>query len=170
HPTRHGEEPPPPRDATARRAGARTGRPRMDCAPPPTARLCGAVTDEIAAHLDACPRCAVEAPRVRRVTGLLDTIPAPSASPVLATHVLDAAAPPLPANAPRLPAAAWRRLAAAIAVAILPLPLILFVGWEALSAVNRLLSTVLPAAMSFYLVAPHAALLGLLVAVPYGAA
>jgi hypothetical protein len=141
----------------------------MDCDTALTALLFGKVTDEVAAHLDACPRCAVEAPRVRRVTGLLDTIPAPSPSPALATHVLDAAAPLLSANAHRLPAAAWRRLAAAIAVAILPLPLILFVGWEALSTVNRLLSTVLPAGVSFYLVATHAVLLGLLVAVTYGA-
>jgi hypothetical protein len=141
----------------------------MDCDTALTALLFGEVTPGVAAHLDACPRCAVEAPHVRRVTGLLDAMPAPSASPVLGPWVLHAAAPLLVANAHRLPATAWRRFAAAIAVAILPLPLILFVGWEALSTANRLLSTVLPAGVSFYLVATHAALLGLLLAVTYGA-
>jgi len=141
----------------------------MDCDAALTALLFGEVTPDVATHLDTCSRCAIEAPHVRRVTGLLDAMPAPCASPALGLQVLDAAAPLLAVNAHRLPAAAWRRFAAAIAVAILPLPLILFVGWETLSAANRLLATVLPAGVSFYLVATHAALLALLLAVTYGA-
>ena len=83
--------------------------------------------------------------------------------------LLLAATPLLAANAHRLPAAAWPRLAAAIAVAVLPLPAILFVGWHALEAANRLLSSVLPATLSFYLVATHAAVLALLLGLTYGA-
>ena len=52
---------------------------------------------------------------------------------------------------------------------MLPLPAILFVGWHALEAANRLLSSVLPAALSFYLVATHAAVLALLLGLTYGA-
>ena len=141
----------------------------MDCDTALTALLFGEATAEVTAHLDACPRCALETSHVRCVMGLLDAMPAPPSSPALGAGVLDAAAPLLAVNAHRLPAAAWRRLAAAIAVAIIPLPLILFIGWEALSAANRLLATVLPAGVSFYLTATHAALLALLLALTYGA-
>jgi anti-sigma factor RsiW len=141
----------------------------MDCDTALTALLFGEVTADVAAHLAACPRCAAEAPDVQRVIGLLDAIPAPAASPGLDLHVVHAAAPLLAANAHRLPRAAWRRLAAAIAVAVLPLPFILFVGWEALSTAHRLLSTILPERVGFYLVATHAALLALLLAITYGA-
>jgi anti-sigma factor RsiW len=141
----------------------------MDCDTALTALLFGRTAAEIDAHLAACPRCVADAPHVRRVTALLDTIPAPIATPELGTHVLRTAAPLLVTNAHRLPTGAWRRFAAAIAVSVLPLPLILFVGWEALSTVNRLLSAVLPERLGFYLVATHAALLALLLAITYGA-
>lgn len=141
----------------------------MDCDTALTALLFGRATPEIDAHLAACPRCGADAPHVRQVTARLDTIPAPTAAPALGARVLRAAAPLLAANAHRLPAVAWRRFAAAIAVAVLPLPFILFVGWESLSTVNRLLSAVLPARVSFYLVATHAAVLALLLAITYGA-
>jgi anti-sigma factor RsiW len=141
----------------------------MDCDTALATVLFGRATPDTEAHLAACPRCGTDVPHVRRVSAMLDTIPAPTAAPDLGARVRHAAAPLLAANAVRLPAVAWRRFAAAIAVAVLPLPLVLFVGWEALSTVNRLLSAVLPERLSFYLVATHAALLALLLAVTYGA-
>jgi hypothetical protein len=98
---------------------------------------------------------------------------AAAAAPVPATtltpRLVQAAAPLLAAHALRLPAGAWPRLAAAVAVALLPLPLILLAGWEALSVANELLSVVLPAPLSFYLVTTQAGALALLLALTYGA-
>ena len=142
----------------------------MDC----DARLACLLFDrspapDAATHEDTCPRCHGDAPAARAVAGAFAGAPAIAPPGRLSSSILLAAAPLLAANAHRLPAAAWPRLAAAIAVAVLPLPAILFVGWHALEAANRLLSSVLPAALSFYLVATHAAVLALLLGLTYGA-
>jgi hypothetical protein len=129
----------------------------------------GTPAADAAAHEAACPRCADDAPAVRAVAAAFAAASAVTPRTRLSPGVLLAAAPLLAANAHRLPAAAWRRLAAAIAAAVLPLPAILFVGWHALAAANRLLSSVLPGSLSFYLVATHAVVLALLLGVTYGA-
>jgi hypothetical protein len=124
---------------------------------------------DAAAHEATCPRCREEAPAARAVAAAFAGAPAIATHARLSPAVLLAAAPMLTANARRLPAAAWRRLAAAIAVAVLPLPAILFIGWHVLEAANRLLSSVLPGSLSFYLVATHGAVLALLLGITYGA-
>lgn len=126
-------------------------------------------TAAVRAHLAGCARCGADAAAARRVADAFVASPAPAPPPELGPRLLHAAAPLLAVHARRLPAVAWPRLAAAIAAALLPLPLILLVGWEALSAANSLLSTVLPERVSFYLVAAHATVVALLLAVTYGA-
>jgi hypothetical protein len=129
----------------------------------------GSAASDTAPHLATCARCRADAPAVRDVAAAFAASAAPAPRATLAPRVLRAAAPLLAAHTRRLPAVAWPRLAAAIAVALLPLPLILLVGWQTLSVANDLLSVVLPARLSFYLVATHAAALALLLAVTYGA-
>jgi hypothetical protein len=121
------------------------------------------------AHLGACPHCRADAPVARALAALFDAAPAPAPPSHLIAGVLRAAAPLLAANARRLPAAAWPRLAGAIAVAALPLPLILFAGWTALHAMSGLLTSVLPETLGLYLIATHATVLAFLLGVTYGA-
>ncbi len=122
-----------------------------------------------AAHVEGCARCRADVPAVQAVAAAFDAMPAPApGAGTLAPRIRRAAAPLLAANARRLPAAAWPRLAAALAAALLPLPVIMLVGWRTLVAVDALLSTVLPAPLSLYLVAIHATLLALLFALTYG--
>jgi hypothetical protein len=84
----------------------------------------------------------------------------------LAARVLRAAAPLLALNARR---AAWPALARAVAAGAAALPLILFVDWQIVRAAHGFLRTVLPDALSFYLVFNYAATLVLLLALTYGA-
>ena len=141
----------------------------MDCDAVLTEVLLGRAAPAIDAHLAACPRCRADTPHVHAVTAAFAAAPAAVPPPGLTADVLRAAAPLLAVNARRLPAVAWPRMVGAIAAAVLPLPLILFAGWEGLSIANHLLSAVLPAGLRFYLVATHAAVLALLLAVTYGA-
>src|SRR5262249_5315822 len=144
--------------------------PAMDC----DTRLAALLFDgtpavDATAHEAACARCRTDAPAVRALADAFAGAPAAAPHALLSPGVLLAAAPLLAAKARRLPAAAWRRLVGAIAAAVLPLPVILFVGWHSLQAANRILSSVLPETLSFYLVATHAAVLALLLGVTYGA-
>jgi hypothetical protein len=144
--------------------------PAMDC----DHRLAALLFDrtpppDAAAHEATCPRCGADAPAARVVAAAFAGAPDVAPPGRLSPRLLLAAAPLLAANARRLPAVAWRRLAAALAAAVLPLPAILFLAWHALTAANGLLSSVLPASLSFYLVATHAAVLALLLGVTYGA-
>jgi len=129
--------------------------------------LLGREPPDTETHLATCPRCSADAPVVRSLRAAFDA--SPEAHPQSFHAVLSAAGPLLAANARRLPAAAWRRLAAAIAVAVLPLPLILLVGWRALHALNDLLATILPDSLRLYLLATQALAVALLLAVTYGA-
>jgi len=144
----------------------------MDCDTALTAILLHAASESdqaVEAHISACLRCRADVPEVRHVRDTLGSTITPAPPHGLTGRLLDAAAPLLAAHARRLPAVAWPRMAAAIAVAILPLPLILFVGWESLAAAQHLLATVLPGRLSVYLVAAHASVLALLLAITYGA-
>lgn len=142
----------------------------MDCDTALTELLLGdATAPALRAHLAGCPRCGAEAAVVRRIADAFVASPSPEPAPDLGARLLHTAGPLLSVHARRLPAVAWPRLAAAIAVALLPLPVILLAGWEALSTANLLLSSILPAGVSFYLVAAHAAALTLLLAITYGA-
>jgi len=144
----------------------------MDCDTALTAMLVRATPQgDLAAeaHVSGCARCRADAPHLRTVQRALDETIAPAPPHGLTDQVLYAAAPLLAAHARRLPAVAWPRMVAAIAIAILPLPLILFVGWEALATAQRVLATVLPGHLSVYLVAAQASVLALLLAITYGA-
>jgi hypothetical protein len=92
--------------------------------------------------------------------------PAVTPSPELTRRVLEAAAPLLARNARRTAA---RRLLRALVVALLPFPLLLALDTYVLQLAYRMLSTVLPGALSLYLVGSYAAALALLLAVTYGA-
>jgi hypothetical protein len=141
----------------------------IDCDTALAALLFGHATAGSDAHRAGCARCADDAPAVQAVRAAFDAAPAPVPSDALTAHVLGLATPLLATNAHRLPAVAWPRMAAAIAVALLPLPVILLAGWRALELADRLLSAVLPPRLSFYLVATHAAVLALVLAITYGA-
>jgi len=129
-----------------------------------TALVLGGVPD--ADHLAACPECAAEGPAVARVAAALsaDVRPAPPAA--LAARVRRAAGPLLARNAHRL---AWRAFARALAAALLPLPLILFLDVQALRAAYALLRSVLPDGVSLYVVFNQAATVTLLLALSYAA-
>jgi len=95
----------------------------------------------------------------RDLLGSLD-VPPPSAD--LRAKVMTAAAPLLAAHVRRATARAWLR---PLAVALVPLPLIVLVNVTVVRALYGLLSTILPDVVSTYLVAQYAllvlALLGL---------
>jgi hypothetical protein len=107
---------------------------------------------DAARHVAECPRCAAQAPALRAVAGMLAVPPAPP--PALVARVVAAAAPTL-ARLRR------RALARAIAVALLPLPLIVFVDALAVRAVGGLLGVLLPEALATYLVFHWTAVLAL---------
>jgi hypothetical protein len=139
----------------------------MDCDDVRTALLLGGAPDAaVTSHLAACPRCAGERVVVGRLAAALaaDTVPAPPSS--LAAELRRAAAPLLERNARR---AAWPALGRALAAGLLPLPAILFVDFHALRAAYAMLSSILPGALSLYVVFNYAATLTLLLALSYSA-
>jgi hypothetical protein len=93
-----------------------------------------------------------------------DVVPDPDAA--RAAHVLRAAAPLLAQNARRV---TWSAQLRALAVALLPLPLIAVLDFYLVRTGYRLLSTILPDALSFYVVLNHAVLLAFLLALTYAA-
>ena len=119
----------------------------------------------VAAHLAGCAGCRDRAPALAAVARALAAAPEPAVPAGLDTAVLRAAAPLLARPARR--AAGWR-LARALGAALLPLPLIVFLDVGLLTAAYHLLSMVLPHGLSLYLVANHAALIALLLALTYG--
>lgn len=128
--------------------------------------LHGDVPPAAAAHLSTCADCAASVADVRRIAASLarDLVPPPS--PGLSARVLLAAEPVLAA---RRRAVDWRRIAVAIAAAILPLPLILAVDWWIVTQLRHLLSVVLPDAVSLFLVGNYVVLLALLLTLTYAA-
>jgi hypothetical protein len=128
--------------------------------------LHGDVPPEGDTHLATCTDCARAVGDVRRVAGALaaDVVPEPTAG--LSARVLLAAEPILAA---RRRAVDWTRVAAAIAAAILPLPLILAVDWWIVTQLWQLLSIALPDAVSLFLVGNYVALLALLLTLTYAA-
>ena len=127
--------------------------------------LGGVLDADAAAHLSACPRCATEQVHVRRVAELLASHDVPPPASTLSARVLGAAAPLLARHARR---AAWRTLARALAAALVPLPLIVFLDFYLVRAAYGVLDAVLPRALSLYVVFNYAATLTLLLALTYG--
>ncbi len=128
--------------------------------------LHGDVPPEGVRHLATCADCGAALADVRRVTHALaaDDVPAPS--PSLSARVRIAAEPLLAARRRRVD---WLRIAAAVAAAILPLPLILAIDWWVVTQAHQLLSSVLPDAVSLFLVGNYTALLALLLTLTYAA-
>jgi hypothetical protein len=99
----------------------------------------------------------------REILGRLETPPPPSE---FAAHTVAAAAPLLALHARRTSARAWLR---PLAVALLPLPLILVADGAIVFALHALLSLALPSALTTYFVAQYALFVLLLLALTYAA-
>jgi anti-sigma factor RsiW len=138
----------------------------IDCDETLTALAFGRADAAAEAHLAGCARCRTERADAERVARALaaDTVPPPA--PGLTARVLRAAEALLARNARR---AAWPEVTRALAAALVPLPLVLFLDWHIVRAVYGLLSELLPSALSVYLVFTYAATLALLLALTYGA-
>jgi len=119
-----------------------------------------------AAHVAGCAGCREETEALRLASRALAAGGAPAPPPALARSVLRAAEPLLAANARRT---ARRALARAVAAALLPLPAILLLDAWVVRTAHSLLSAVLPAAVSFYMVFNYTVLLAFLLALTYGA-
>ena len=129
-------------------------------------RLLGRATPADAMHAVSCAACGAETAALERVAAVFaaDQVAAPS--PALATRVLKAAQPLLDVKRRHV---ARRALAAAVAAALVPLPLILMIDVWALGTIYAWLARLLPPALSLYLVVNYAAVLALLGALTYGA-
>jgi hypothetical protein len=115
------------------------------------------------AHVAGCARCREDEHLVHAVTGALSASTVPEPPPGLTARVLRAAEPLLGRRS------AWPTLARALGVALIPLPLILWFNWLLVRGAERLLSSVLPSSLSFYVVLNYSILLALLLALTYGA-
>lgn len=129
-------------------------------------RVRGLATPDDAAHVDACATCGAEREPLAALATAFAAHRTSPPSPALEARVLHAAAPILAAR--RRHAARWS-VAAAVAAAFLPLPLIVVVDVWALQLIYDGLSRLLPPALSFYLVMNYAAVLALLGTLTYGA-
>jgi hypothetical protein len=118
-----------------------------------------------AEHLASCAACQADAAAVRALAPVLRAHAAPEPPPWLSGAVLRAAAPLLAARAEPVPRPAWR----ALAVALLPLPLVLAADWFLVRGAHALLSGILPDALSLYLAGSYAVLLATLLGLTYAA-
>jgi hypothetical protein len=131
--------------------------------------LGGGLDGAAAEHLRQCASCQEEARVVRVLAQGLATGAVPAPPPGLTARVLRAAGPLLAARTRVQQQQSRRQLARAVVVALLPLPAILALNAYAVYAVYALLSALLPATLSVYLVFNYAALLVLLMTLTYGA-
>ena len=118
-----------------------------------------------AEHLATCASCQRDAEAMTALTSALRAQAAPEPPPWLSRAVLRSAAPLLAARAEPVPGPAWR----ALAIALLPLPLILAVDWFLVRGAHALLSGLLPDALSLYLAGSYAVLLATLLGLTYAA-
>lgn len=127
------------------------------------------------AHLSECDRCRAEEARIRAVAQALATEQKepPDPAPDLGERILGAARSILATRAatPGLAATlgGQRTLLRALAAALALLPVILLLNAYALRAAYGVLSSVLPAALSAYLLFNYAALIALLITLTYAA-
>ena len=117
-------------------------------------------------HLARCDDCrAIEGP-LRRLSPGLDGSSVVEPPAELGERVLRAAQPYLAWNARR---AAWRQLARALAVGLLPLPMIIAIDVYLVRTLYDLLNAALPGSLSLYLTANYVVMIATLLAVAYGA-
>lgn len=129
-------------------------------------RFLGRAAEGDEAHLAECAACRDDAAALASLASAFASHAVPSPSPVLGERVRAGAQPLLAA---RRRHAARRPLAAALAAALLPLPLIVALDVWALHLIYDALRRLLPEPLSFYLVVNYAAVLALLGALTYGA-
>lgn len=120
----------------------------------------------LAAHVEACDACRVDAPAVDLIAARLATVNVPIDAAVLSQRTMVRLRPELQRCAS---AALWRRAAIGVLLALLPLPAVLAYNVYLLHVAYGLLLALLPAAVVVYLVASEAALLVLLFAATYAA-
>lgn len=129
-------------------------------------RFLGRVAPGDDAHVAACSECGAIAPELAALQAGFARHAVLPPAPELEDRIRADARPLLAA---RRRHAARRSLVAALAAALLPLPLILAVDLWALQAIYETLRRLLPEALSLYLVVNYAAVLALLGALTYGA-
>jgi hypothetical protein len=131
--------------------------------------LGGPLDAETRVHVSSCPRCGAEEPVIRALGRSLahGTVPEPRAG--LEARLLAATGPVLATHAGVARAPDWPRVRRALAVALLPLPLILLIDLSVLSALHTGLRYLLPGVLSGYLVATWAATLTVMLAATYAA-
>ena len=122
-----------------------------------------------AAHLEACAACRAEEPAARALAAALAADAGPLPPPGLSERALRAAAVPLALHARRAAKPDWRGLAWAVTVAVLPLPVVVYLDALLVRGAYRVLTVVLPDALSFYLVGSYAVVLALLLSLSYAA-
>jgi hypothetical protein len=120
------------------------------------------------AHVERCPECRADAGTAARLARALAgyTVAPPPAG--RAERTLSVATPLLARRATRA-RVPWGTIWRALAVGLLPLPLLIALDTALGRAAHGFLRTVLPDAVSTYLVLSWAALLALLFALAYGA-
>jgi hypothetical protein len=120
------------------------------------------------AHSETCARCLRDGPLMARLARELGASVVPDPPAGLTRRVV-AAATPLAAAARPAARAYWRQLRHAVAVAVLPLPLIVLLDAYLIALVHAVLRAMLPATLSAYLTFNFAALTILAVALTYAA-
>jgi len=123
----------------------------------------------LAAHLAGCDVCRVAAPAARALSAALAADATPLPPPGLSARVLRAAAVPLAAHARRVARPDWWTVGRAVAVALLPLPLVVWFDALLVRGAYRVLTLVLPDALGLYLVGSYAVVLALLLSLTYAA-
>jgi len=116
-------------------------------------------------HAQECAECGTQVP-IDRLAGLLDSTAVSIDAAALSQRVLQRVRPELERRAG---AAWWRRVAAALLVALVPLPLVVAYDAYLLQMVYGLVSALLPSTVAAYLVLSYAAFLVLLFATTYAA-
>jgi len=118
------------------------------------------------AHAATCAACAADTPAVALVARRLAAHEVPAPDGGLRARVIDAASPLLASHARR---AERGRLVRAVAVGLVPLPLVVLLDVLLVRYLDALLTAFLPRAVALWLVADYAAMLALLLGVTYAA-
>jgi hypothetical protein len=140
----------------------------MTCDEALAAAALGKAGDPATAHLSSCVACQEAGPRAAAVAHLLSSYQVPGPAPGSAARTLAAAAPLL-ARRRAERRALRRRVAWALTLALLPLPAIVLANVKLLMATHRLLLSLLPPALSLYMVVCLGAGVALLLALSYAA-
>ena len=130
------------------------------------ARTGGAAAREAEAHASGCTRCAGELGAARRLATLLAADETATPVPAQVERTMATAAPLLARRKVATRARRWR-LARALAAAVLPLPLVLWLDMQLIRGVHGLAERVFPPAVSTYLSSSLGVLLALLLALAY---